>query len=441
MDRIADLGHSCRVRSLLVAPRRPATHPTLRVQSDQRLTDLAAGGFEPAFEVLVLRHRPALLRYCTRILGPDRAEDVVQKTFIRAYEVIVDGVRVDNLRPWLFRVAHNAALDSLKDRSLHHVELDEGLNGVERPDQAFERSERLRDVVAAVQKLPPRQRDAIVLRELEGRSYEEIAREMTLSGGAVRQLLARARTTLRAACSALTPYSVINRVPWGGSEPVTARVAEVVGGTGAPVVVAQVCAAAIVTCVAGGGAPEPKRAQPPEDRAAQAAPQVRPLASLPPVGSPVPAGGAPSAAPRLVPPDELPLRKGGEPVSASPDGDEEKAPPAKRPAAPEAKPPVEPTGPAYEYAYPVGIADPLACVQRRRARSACEDPADEPAPEPEPAAPVATAPVAAPPAAAPTPVDPPSATAPPAGTGTANPPAGSTPPTESPPAAAPVPPR
>ena len=252
------------MQTLLLAPRRSVRHPTLRVQSDERLAQLTAGGLEPAFEILVSRHRGELMRYSKRILADDRAEDVVQHTFIRAYEAISAGQQAQNLRAWLFRVAHNAALDSLKDRSLTHVELDESINGVERPDQAFERREGLREVVAAVNGLPSRQRDAIVLRELEGRTYEEIACEMGVSGGAVRQLLTRARTTLRAGATALTPYSLLSRVPMTHSEPFTARVAEMVGGAGAPVMVAQVCAVAIVTC-GGVGAlrerilPEPRR--------------------------------------------------------------------------------------------------------------------------------------------------------------------------------------
>ena len=69
--------------------------------------------------------------------------------------------------------------------------------GFERPEQPYQRREGLRTVVAAVSALPKRQRDALVLRELEGRSYDEIARELGISDGAVRQLLNRARTTLR----------------------------------------------------------------------------------------------------------------------------------------------------------------------------------------------------------------------------------------------------
>ncbi len=321
------------------------------------------------------------MRYSKRILADDRAEDVVQHTFIRAYEAISAGQQAQNLRAWLFRVAHNAALDSLKDRSLTHVELDESINGVERPDQAFERREGLREVVAAVNGLPSRQRDAIVLRELEGRSYEEIAREMGVSGGAVRQLLTRARTTLRAGATALTPYSLLSRVPMTHSEPFTARVAEMVGGAGAPVMVAQVCAVAIVTCAGVGDLREessPSRDAPARAIAAAAVPDP---SAVPALQSPAAPGGvpAPAAVHKLVPPAELPVRAEA-PAAPAPeqtDGDPVKTvktpalPPS--PKVPDPPPPPQPlTG--YDFAYPVGLADPVACQSRRRgARASCED--------------------------------------------------------------------
>jgi hypothetical protein len=148
----------------------------------------------------------------------------------------------------------------LRDRALGHEALDEQYDRVERPDQALERRQGLRDVIAAVQALPERQRDAIVLRELEGRSYEEIAGELGVTGGAVRQLLNRARTTLRAAATAITPLGLLTRIPWAHpSDPVAERVADLCAGAGAGAVAAKVGVAALATgAVAGGGAVAPK---------------------------------------------------------------------------------------------------------------------------------------------------------------------------------------
>jgi predicted RNA polymerase sigma factor len=112
--------------------------------------------------------------------------------------------------------AENTALNALRDRGLR---------------RALERTQGLRDVLVAVQALPERQRDAILLRELEGRSYEEIALALGVAGGAVRQLLNRARNSLRSAAAAITPIPLLKRLtsrPRGGPSgrrPAAGRVA------------------------------------------------------------------------------------------------------------------------------------------------------------------------------------------------------------------------
>ena len=240
----------------LFHPARLARRPVLSTQSDERLVDLVRAGSESAFETIVERYRRALMRYVSRLLPPERAEDVVQQAFVKAYEAMHrDGAEL-NLRPWLYRIAHNTALNALRDRGLRHAELDERIDGVERPDQALERSQGLRDVLVAVQALPERQRDAILLRELEGRSYEEIALALGVTDGAVRQLLNRARNSLRSAAAALTPMPLLIRLASGDStEQVSARVAEMVGmgAAGSGAVMAKVCATALVTGVMVGG--------------------------------------------------------------------------------------------------------------------------------------------------------------------------------------------
>src|SRR5436190_2402460 len=263
----------------LLAPARLAGRPVLRSQSDDRLVDLARAGSEPAFEAIVARYRAPLMRYCRRILPEARAEDAVQQAFVGAFAALRrDDAHID-LRPWLYRIAHNTALNVLRDRGLKHSELDETIDGVERPDQAMERRQRLRDVIAAVKALPERQRDAMVLRELEGRSYEEIALELGVTGGAVRQLLNRARTTLRAGATAVTPLPLVVRLCSGDGEPSAARIGELVGAGGASALATKVAATAIVTgAVAGGIAVGPVRhehpnslAQPPAATAADQA--------------------------------------------------------------------------------------------------------------------------------------------------------------------------
>src|SRR4051812_3182532 len=250
-------------RSLL-APARLAGRPVLRSQSDERLVDLVRAGSEPAFEAIVARYRGPLLRYCKRILPETRAEDAVQQAFVSAYAALHRNDAHIDLRPWLYRIAHNSALNALRDRGLKHAELDEQIDGVERPDQTMERRQGLRDVLGAVQALPQRQRDAMVLRELEGRSYDEIAGALGVTGGAVRQLLNRARTTLRAGVTAATPMPLVLRLWSGEGEPTAARLGELVGAGGAGAIATKVAATALVTgAVAGGVATVPNR----DDRA------------------------------------------------------------------------------------------------------------------------------------------------------------------------------
>jgi len=226
----------------------------LSTQSDERLVDLVRAGSDPAFEAIVERYRRALMRYVSRLLAPERAEDVVQQAFVKAYEAMHRDAADLNLRPWLYRIAHNAALNALRDRAFGHAQLDDRLDGVERADQAFERTAALRELVATVQALPERQRDAILLRELEGRSYEEIGETLGVTDGAVRQLLNRARNSLRAAAAVVMPGPVVTRVAAGDSaEPVAARVAELVG-VGGGALAMKLCATALVTGAVVGGA-------------------------------------------------------------------------------------------------------------------------------------------------------------------------------------------
>jgi RNA polymerase sigma factor (sigma-70 family) len=234
----------------------------LSTQSDERLVDLVRAGSDPAFEAIVERYRRALMRYVSRVLPPERAEDVVQQAFVKAYEAMRRDAAELKLKPWLYRIAHNGALNALRDRALLHAELHERVDGVERPDQALERTLGLRELVVAVQALPERQRSAILLRELEGRSYEEIAAELGVTDGAVRQLLNRARNSLRSAAAALVPMPLATRLAAGEStESVAARVAEL-SGVGGGALAMKLCATALVTGAVVGGAamvPDPDR--------------------------------------------------------------------------------------------------------------------------------------------------------------------------------------
>ena len=226
----------------------------LRTQSDRRLTALAADGHDRAFEAIVERYRRPLQRYLRRLLSEALAEDVLQATFVRAWQALRAGTEVRELRPWLYRIAHNQALNSLRaaGSALPAVAAELPALSLE---AEIEQREDLRAALHGIEALPDRQRAALVAIAVADRPHADVARELGMSDGALRQLLLRARTTLRAAATALTPYPLMSWLA-GGQEATAARVAEVaVGAGGAGVgLKAGVAALAAGAVVAGGPA-------------------------------------------------------------------------------------------------------------------------------------------------------------------------------------------
>src|SRR5439155_6776909 len=123
--------------ALVQDPRRTARlagRAVLGVQSDARLAEMAADGHERAFDVLVQRYRRPLIRYCGRILPESRAEDAVQQAFINAHAALERGDVPTGFRPWLYRVAQNAALNMLRQNGWNHDQIPADPDGVRRPD-------------------------------------------------------------------------------------------------------------------------------------------------------------------------------------------------------------------------------------------------------------------------------------------------------------------
>src|SRR3954468_18487267 len=135
-------------------PARLAGASLLRLQSDERLAELAVAGHEAAFDAIVDRYRAPLQRYCGGIVGASRAEDAAQQVLINAHDALQRTDEVRHLRSWLYRIAHNVSLNVLR-AVRDDVPLDEvtARDAVGRPDAepvaAFERSERFRATVAA----------------------------------------------------------------------------------------------------------------------------------------------------------------------------------------------------------------------------------------------------------------------------------------------------
>jgi RNA polymerase sigma factor (sigma-70 family) len=221
---------------LLSGAARLAGSSLLRLQSDERLVALVRDGHDPAFSAVVDRYRGELLRYATRVVGDSRAEDVVQQAFVNAHQAMTSSDSDIKLRPWLYRITHNAALNALR-AGRRAEELDDRLAAAGGVEQTVEHRERLREALAAIARLPEPQRDALTLQALQGRSHEEIAAALNVSSGAARQQVHRARGAVRAAVSAVTPYGLLARYAMaGGGEPASA----VVTGAGAAGITATV---------------------------------------------------------------------------------------------------------------------------------------------------------------------------------------------------------
>jgi RNA polymerase sigma factor (sigma-70 family) len=206
----------------------------LRTQTDERLLALAASGHDRAFEAIVERYRKPLLRYLRRLLSEPLAEDVVQATFLNAWRALQAGTGVRELRPWLYRIGHNQAINALKRAGAVLEPLPEGgpVALVELgPDEEIERRDEMRTALEGVAALPDRQRTALLAVAVEGRAHADVAAELGLTDGAVRQLVHRARSSLRAVATAITPTPLATAL--ASSHDVTAgRIADLAAGAG-----------------------------------------------------------------------------------------------------------------------------------------------------------------------------------------------------------------
>jgi RNA polymerase sigma factor (sigma-70 family) len=182
--------------------------PTLRAQPDRRLVDLVRDGYDAAFEEIVRRYRRPLDRFAAAIVG-GRSEDVTQDSFSKALLALRGTDQEIELRPWLYRIVRNTALNDLRDQAPPTAELSESLPGGPSAAAEAEAHEELAELMERLQALPEPQRAALVMRELEGLSHEEIAAALGVSGGAARQAIFRARAALRDGLGLLVPMPVL----------------------------------------------------------------------------------------------------------------------------------------------------------------------------------------------------------------------------------------
>jgi RNA polymerase sigma factor (sigma-70 family) len=179
--------------------------PLLRLQSDERLIALIRRGNQHAFEALVARYQSRLLAFCRHMLSSkEDAEDVLQEVFAAAFNAILADEREINVRPWLYRIARNRSLNHLRRATAVGVDsMDVHLSdgGQTTADKVHKREE-FRLLIADVQDLPETQRTALLLREIDALSYEQIAEAMETTVPSVKSLLVRARASLMEASEA-----------------------------------------------------------------------------------------------------------------------------------------------------------------------------------------------------------------------------------------------
>jgi len=179
--------------------------PLLKLQGDEKLIAMARAGNPGAFETIVDRYQPRLLGFCRQMLGStEDAEDVLQEVFVNAYRAMLADEREINLRPWLYRIARNRCLNHLRKPTAdaqESMDLVPALEASSTAEKVHNREE-FRQLLADVGKLPETQRSALLLREMDAMSYEEIAQAMETSVPSVKSLLVRARIALAEASQA-----------------------------------------------------------------------------------------------------------------------------------------------------------------------------------------------------------------------------------------------
>jgi len=179
--------------------------PLLRLQSDDRLIAFIRRGNHTAFEVLFSRYQSRLLAFCRHLLGSkEDAEDVLQEVMTAAFNAILADNRPINVRPWLYRIARNRSLNHLRRATaigVDSMDIHLSENGTSTADKVHER-ERFRLLVGDIHELPETQRTALVLREMDALSYEQIAEAMETTVPGVKSLLVRARIALAEAAEA-----------------------------------------------------------------------------------------------------------------------------------------------------------------------------------------------------------------------------------------------
>jgi len=184
---------------------------------DELLVERAKRGDVEAFETLVASHEKAVFNYAYRLTGNyEDAGDIAQEAFLRVYNSLPEFRGDSSFTTWLYRIVRNACLDEMRKRKRQRVtsldetmELDDGemsrqfADNGDGPEQALERVELQRTVLEAINALDEEYRVVVVMRDIQGYSYNEIAEALGINLGTVKSRLNRARGALKEAFAKL----------------------------------------------------------------------------------------------------------------------------------------------------------------------------------------------------------------------------------------------
>jgi len=176
---------------------------------DKELVQKVQQGDKSAYDLLVIKYQHKIVQLVNRFVkDPSEAQDVAQEAFIKAYRALGNFRGDSAFYTWLYRIAINTAKNYLLSRSRRYsdyevdvqdaeqVENAPQLKGMDTPDNVLMNEQIVEVIKSAIEKLPDEMRTAIMLREFEGMSYEEIAQAMDCPVGTVRSRIFRAREAI-----------------------------------------------------------------------------------------------------------------------------------------------------------------------------------------------------------------------------------------------------
>ncbi len=194
------------------------------VRTDVQLMLDVKAGDEASFELLLQRYRTPLVNFLFRMIrNREQAEDLAQEVFLRVYRAREDYVPSAKFTTWLFRIATNLALNSMRDTRYQKLEVSidapvtvDAENGDERPldvvekhlniEQHLVEDVRVKMIRHAINKLPEKQRAAVLLHKYQELDYTEIAKILSCSESALKSLLFRAYEALRVELAPLVAH-------------------------------------------------------------------------------------------------------------------------------------------------------------------------------------------------------------------------------------------